>query len=112
MSGSDPSVTRPGTTLGVGGGGVDDDSCPRQFQTVLGSPVPEYVDELSAGELLDVIAIEAPRAVVVTLLTGEIVGAITRDIARLRRCIADGVQYEAVVMEIAGGSVTVDIHQR
>ncbi|MBN9239934.1 MAG: hypothetical protein J0J03_09685 [Leifsonia sp.] len=111
MSGSDPSVTRPSSSLGGAGGG-EDDACPQQFQTVLGSPTPDIVAELTLGELLDVVAIDTPRAVIATLLSGETVGAITRDIARLRRCLADGVEYEAVVVDIAGGSVTVDVHQR
>lgn len=108
MSGSDPSVRRGGT---AGGGG--DDDCRKRFETVLGSPVPEVVADLNVSELLDVIKIDEPiRGVVAQTIDGQLVGAITRDIAGLRRCIERGVPYEAEVLAIRGGSVTVEVRNQ
>lgn len=103
MSGSDPSVRRTGL-----GGGVDDDCPGPDFETVLASPDPASVADLEIDELLDIVAVERPaRGVVAQTLDGRYVGAIVRDIVRLRRCIAAGATYEADVVRIAGGSVTV-----
>lgn len=107
MSGSDASV-------GAGGGAGADD-CPTQFQTVLGTPDPAVVSDIEAGDILDIVKYDegAVRAVVaVTIESGARVGAITRDIARLRRCIDEGVQYEGEVLSVAGGSVTIDVRRR
>ncbi len=104
MSGSDPSVRR----TGLGCGGTDDDFPGSAFETVLASPNPTTVADLEVDELLDVVAVEEPaRGVVAQTLDGQYVGAIVRDILRLRRCIAEGATYEADVVRIAGGSVTV-----
>jgi hypothetical protein len=125
MSGSDPSVSGAGYpgaggaaggsagSTGSGAGGGRDD-CPGQpFQTVLGSPNPDIVAELDEGDLLDVVKIDSPvRGVVANVLTGETVGAITRDIVRLRRCIDNGNEYEAEVIRMSGGSVTVTVRPR
>ena len=118
MSGSDPSVSisRRGGT-GAGGVGANDGAeyrCPgAPFQTVLASPDPEHVASLSEGELLNIEKIDAPvRGVVATLLTGEQVGAISRDIVRLRECIDAGPDYEAEVLRVSGGSVTVSVRPR
>ena len=113
MSGSDPTVSNSSRGLGPA---ADEgaDQCPTQFQTVLGSPEPSLVGNLSEGDLLDVVKFDdAPtRGVIATLLSGERVGAITRDIALLRRCIDRGVEYEAEVVRVTGGSVLVDVHRR
>lgn len=116
MSGSDPSVRRTqscGSGGSVGGGtdGDDANACPgRPFDTVLGSPFPDVVATLDEGELLDLAAIEEPiRGVMARTLAGEDVGAITRDIRFLRNCMSQGYGYEAEVLRIAGGSVTVRV---
>lgn len=104
MSGSDPSVRR-----NDGGGSIDEDDCPgRPFETVLASPDPDVVAQLDIDQLLDIVSVDEPaRGVIARTLEGDYVGAIVRDIVRLRRCIADGSTYEADVLRIAGGSVTV-----
>lgn len=107
MSGSDPSVRTGGAT------GPADAPCPEGFQTVLGSPVPEVVDQLNPGDLLLLEKIDDPiRGVVAITLDGAIVGAITKDIVRLRRCLDEGAEYEAEVVRISGGSVVVDVAKR
>jgi hypothetical protein len=107
MSGSDPSVIR-GTGIG---GGADD--CSIAFDTTLASPDPELVAALRVGEVLDIASVEQPaRGVIAQVINGPPVGAITRDILRLRDCIAKGNAYEAEVLRIEGGSVTVAIRRQ
>ena len=108
MSGSDPSVRTTGTGTGRG-----NDDCRKRFETVLGTPVPVVVARLSQSQLLDVVKIDDPiRGVVAQTIDGQIVGAITRDIAGLRRCIDRGVLYEAEVIRVTGGSVTVEVRNQ
>lgn len=107
MSGSDPSVIR-GTGIG---GGTDD--CSIAFDTTLASPDPELVAELRVGEVLDIVSVDEPaRGVIARVIGGPPVGAITRDILRLRDCIARGNSYEAEVVRVEGGSVTVAIRRQ
>lgn len=103
MSGSDPSVLRTGS------GGAAADECPgAPFETVLASPDPAAVAALAPDDLLDVVAVDSPtRGVHARTMDGAYVGALARDIPRLRRCIAGGSLYEADVARVAGGSVTV-----
>ncbi len=106
MSGSDPSVRTGGNPGGP-------DGCPEDFETVLASPDPAVVADLTAAELLDIVPIDTPiRGVVAQRLTGEYVGAVTRDIARLRRCIENGEAYEAEVRRVVGGSVSIIVRRR
>lgn len=115
MSGSDPSVGRGGITGGAGapGGGGAQDGCPGpEFTTTLSSPDPGVVADLDVGDLLDVVSVESPvRGVVARTLDGEVVGALTRDILHLRNCMAEGWTYEAEVLRLAGGSVSVAIRE-
>ena len=65
------------------------------------------------GDILDVVRIDEPvRGVVAQTLEGEIVGTITQSIALLRRCLGEGVLYEAEITRITGGSVSVTVRQR
>ena len=108
MSGSDSSVTHTG---GAGGGGSGD--CNIQFETTLASPNPEVVDTLEVGGILDIVSIESPiRGVIARVIGGDDVGAITRDILLLRRCIEEGNAYEADIRRIDGGSVTVFVRRQ
>lgn len=113
MSGSDPSVGRPGSGGGTGpGGGGQVSNCPGpEFETSVGSPVPDVVDALTIGELLDLIPIDGDgvRGVLFRTLEGEDVGALVTDILRLRSCMAEGWAYEAEVVQKAGGSVIVEV---
>ncbi len=129
MSGSDPSVGRPsgqaggslggpggtggpGGAAGGGGGGAANDPCPGpEFQSAVGSPFPDVVDELEVGEVLDLAAVDADgvRGVVLRTLEGDNVGALTTDILRIRSCMAQNYEYEAEVVQKIGGSVIVTI---
>lgn len=106
MSGSDSSVRSRSADSGGSG------DCPVGFRTILASPNQEAIDELEAGEILDLVRIDQPvRGVLAKRLDGVTVGAVVRELVRLRECIARGVMYEAEVVSIAGGAVTVDIRQ-
>lgn len=108
MSGSDPSVRRS-TGAGMGGG----EECAITFETTLASPDPDAVDTVRAGDLLDVESIDSPvSGVVAKVIGGPIVGAIARDILLLRRCLDRGNDYEAEVLRISGGAVTVVVRRR
>lgn len=122
MSGSDPSVNRgntgqqsgPSGSQGGTTGAGQPDECPgRPLEVVLASPDPEVVADLDEGDLLDVVAVEDPiRGVIARTLTGELVGAVTRDIVRLRTCMGRGFEFEAEVLRLAGGSVTIIVRPR
>jgi hypothetical protein len=108
MSGSDSSV-RSRSRASDGGTSGD---CPAGFRTILASPNPEAIDELELGEILDLVRIDQPvRGVLAKRLDGVTVGAVIRELVRLRECIARGVLYEAEVVSITGGAVTVDVRQ-
>jgi hypothetical protein len=118
LSGSDPSVgstrrDRSGASSGGSPLGDGDDlNCDFRFQTVLASPNPAAVAQITDGEILDVVKIESPRGVEVRRLSGERVGAVSSHIVELRDCIDRGNSYEAEVLRVAGGSVTVEIRHQ
>lgn len=105
MSGSDPSVRR----VREGAGSSADDDCPgRPFETILASPMPDAVEAIAVDDILDVVAVDQPaRGVMVRMVDGTDVGAVLSNIVRLRRCIRAGHVYEADVLRIDGGAVTV-----
>lgn len=109
MSGSDPSVSRVRASRLGGSEDGGHDKCPgRAFESVLGSPIPEVVATLDENDLLDIRAVDDPvRGVVAETLDGKLVGAVTRDILHLRSCMAEGWAYEAEVLRVLGGSVSV-----
>lgn len=106
MSGSDP-TSHNGGTRGAGG------SCPDDLELTLGSPDPEAIADLEIGYVLDVLSIEEPvRGVAAFDVSGRYVGAVTRDLVDLRSCLEQGVLYEAEVLNIRGGAITVVVRQR
>lgn len=108
VSGSDSSVKR---SIGGGPGGPDD--CAIAFETTLASPDPSVVATITPGEVLDLESVDTPiRGVVAYVIGGPPVGAITQQIVALRRCIERGVQYEAEIVRLVGGSVTVAVRPR
>lgn len=117
MSGSDPSISRARSTDSVAsgtGGGSQAEECPgRDFETVLASPDPDAVAAIRKGDLLDIVSVDEPvRGVVARTMSGDTAGAVTRDILRLRSCMADGWMFEAEVREVLGGSVTIVIREQ
>jgi len=108
VSGSDSSVTRS-----IGGGPAGPDDCAISFETTLASPDPDVVATITQGEVLDLESVDSPiRGVLAYVIGGPQVGAITQQILALRRCIERGVQYEAEIVRIVGGSVTVVVRPR
>lgn len=108
MSGSDPTVR-----VANGGGTGGANKCVLRFTTVLASPDPEVVANVTEGQLLDIVRVDQPiRGIVAKTLFGDQVGAVTREILTLRACIEDGHLYEAEVIQAAGGSVTIEVRNQ
>lgn len=106
MSGSDST-----TTISTGGGAGS--PCPDDLETVLGSPDPDAVARLIRGDVLDVLRIDDPvRGVGAFTADGVLVGAVTREILALRRCLSEGILYIGEVRSVNGGAVTIVIRQR
>lgn len=102
MSGNE----RGGASYSPGGA---ETSCDIWLTTVLASPDPDAVIDLTVDDVLRVALRESPRSVVAERLDGRVVGAITQRAADLARCIQDGSEFIARVTGITGGAVTVDI---
>jgi hypothetical protein len=82
------------------------------LDATLASPDPGEVANLKLGDFLAVALEEEPPAVVVVRHSGARVGAITQRAAELSRCIQDGYAYDAEILSIYGGAVTVRISNR
>ena len=110
-----------GDSGGGGGGGPTGDGPPIQpppplncnlaFSTTLASPNPTGVAAIAVTSILDVTIVQqgTSRAVVAQVPGGPVVGAITNRVFDLLRCIALGNQYQATVLSIGGGAVSVQI---
>jgi hypothetical protein len=98
---------------GGGGGGVSpsDIECSRLFiRTTLNSPNPKVVKGLSKGDKLKVELTAEEGPVLVMTDSGETVGSITgRELLDLIRCLNEGYDYAAFVLEVTGGQVKVEI---
>lgn len=105
-----------GPTGGFGGQEIDGggavDRCFISIETTLASPDPTEVATLTVGEILALVLEEAPPAVVVVRASGARVGAITQRATDFSRCLQDGYAYNAEVVSISGGAVTVRISNR
>lgn len=104
-----------GGSGGGGGGfaGPDTIACDRLvINTQLSSPKPEVVDQLDKGTELDVSLESYPgTTVVVAKFNGAVAGGLASpETARLRRCIEQGTNYCATVIDITGGQVRVRVH--
>lgn len=108
MSGSDNDRGGSG-----GGGGPDQTDCASlRFRTTLASPDPEVVADLDIDEVLAVgLETEGDVSIIaVRTAGGSLVGTIVSDRARrLRECLQRGQQYRAVVSEIEGAAVQVEV---
>ena len=107
MSGSGRSVF-----IGGGGGfGDQPDECDEiQFETNLGSPVEEVVDDLDIGSELDLTLVEVNGIQrVVAQFEGDDVGAIIDRLEDLIRCLQMGADFGATVIAINDGIVRVEV---
>ena len=119
--GSNTNDWRPASTIskgaggeasGVGGGGPQAGPNPCLFTEVtnLASPNITVVSTLTVGSVLTVILQNAPLRVVA--MTGAVIaGSITSGrLPDIIQCLRSGQRYEARVMQINGGAVTVEIY--
>src|SRR5438067_1933766 len=103
MSGGGPSRSpRP-----VGGGGSTLDCGSIRFETNLASPQAGVVATLTIGDELEVrLDTSGPRAIVVAVnVGGEVAGSIATRAGQLVRCIREGFEYGARILNISGGDV-------
>ena len=108
MGGSGSS--EPFDKSGSGGARGGRDRCDLNFQTSLFGPVPNVVDSLVVGDVLDIELLTQNQTVSVAAFVqdsrkqaGTITGA--RQLGDLVRCLQDGHQYEAKVMTISGSII-------
>lgn len=84
------------------------------FQTPLNSPNPDVANQLSIGLTLTLqLRTVANRVQVVALYGEEVAGSITAaELPALVRCMNDGVLFVAIVHEIRGGLILVNVMSR
>lgn len=107
-----PVSTAPKPTEGSAGGGgpVGPDPCVFTESTNLASPNIAVVSTLTVGSVLSVVLQNNPLRVVAmsgSALAGSITSARLADIIE---CMRAGRQYQARVIQINGGAVTVEIY--
>jgi hypothetical protein len=101
-----------GGTGGAGGGFGQDsgiDCAGLVFDTFLSSVDPEALNDLEVGAALDIELRAEPRALLAVKEDGNPVGAITKRVRELLRCIQQQVRYRAVIKHIDGGDVEVRV---
>ncbi len=108
MSGSGSSHDYGG---GSSGGGEEGFDCYMLIERAqLSSPVPEVVEKLQEGTLLDVQLNEGSVPTLHAVHDGTVAGSlIPSKMTQLIACIRSGVNYQATALSIDGGSVTLEI---
>ena len=98
---------------GGGGGRVNDETpCDRlRFDALLTNPQPGTVGTVTVNEVLDILLNTLQNVLVVEVrkhdqLVGGLAGP---DATRLRNCMNEGHQYNAVVLLVNGGQVRVRV---
>jgi hypothetical protein len=101
-----------GGSGGPGGGpprdsGID---CARiRFDTFLSSVDPAAAADLKVDEELRIELRIAPRALLAVRQNDAVVGAVTRKVRELLRCIQQQVEFKATVKHISGGDIEVRV---
>lgn len=100
-----------GSGSGSGAGGDAGLDCALlRFDAFLSSVDPAVLQTVSKGDVLDVELRMTPTRVLVAVTPdGQPLGAITRKVRELLRCIQQQVRYQATVNYISGGDVEVTI---
>lgn len=100
-----------GSGSGGGFGGDSGTDCAAiEFDVFLSSVDPATLASVNEGAVLDVELRTSPtRVLVVVLPDGRVVGAITKKVREVLRCIQQQVSYQATVKAITGGDVEVRI---
>jgi hypothetical protein len=97
-----------GSGGGFGGdGGLDCSAI--KFDAFLSSVDPEVVRDVEVGQVLPIELRTDPRSLVVVLPDGRVLGAITKKVRELLRCIQQQVEFTATIKNINGGDVEVKI---
>lgn len=97
---------------GIGGVPPSGRSCRALvIDTFISSPKPKVVSILSVGAVLEVrLGNEGGLAVIQVAFADRVAGGLTSPtIQALRRCMEDGVEYQAKVTNISGGDVRVRV---
>lgn len=94
----------------AGGGGSSGESCRElRLQRNLEGPVPGVADLLQVNDELDVELRDGPPRVVVLIdREGREAGAIA-PIGRLIQCLQDGVSFVAVVTQVRGAAIWLEV---
>lgn len=104
--------SNPSSGRGGGGGGGDPDPCDIVEIVPLNSPQPSVIATLTLGDVLIVNLNRSGPSPVLEILAsgGRRAGALThRNHVRIIGCIDAGRAYQAVVVNIRGGSVEVRV---
>lgn len=111
MSGSDARSSVRGTG-GIGGGATVCELL--AFETLLSSPKPAVVQQLSVGDYLEVVVVTNTNGIdmVVVEFRGQTVGGLVSRQNDIKQCIIKGFEYEAEVRSINGGQVNVFISSK
>jgi hypothetical protein len=106
----DPPRPKP-KPKGEGEGGGELDRCMFTEITTLSSPNAQVVVTLTVGQVLSVVHQAVPNTRVVAMTdANQIAGSITSaKLLLIIECIGEGRQYIAIVKDIVGGRVTVEI---
>jgi len=106
------------SSSGGGGGGFGSPdpgtNCQQlRFVATVQSPQPDAVAALAVGDVLNVVLVAGtgttPSVIEVQRADGTTVGALIDHVTELLRCLQDGFQFVAEVLEISGGAVRVRV---
>jgi hypothetical protein len=100
-----------GSSSGSGFGGDRGTDCAAlRFDAFLSSVDPAVLESVKEKDVLAIELRTTPTPVLVAVVpSGEALGAITRKVRELLRCIQQQVRFEATVKNISGGNVEVGI---
>ena len=109
-----------GSSSSGGGGGFGSPdagtNCQQlRFSATLQSPQPDAVATITVGEELDVVLVGGvgiTPVIEVQRSDGTTVGALIDHVTELLRCLQDGFQFVAEVLEISGGAVRVRVQAK
>jgi hypothetical protein len=99
-----------GSSSGGGGFGGDSglDCASVKFDAFLSSVDPQVAAKVNVGDVWPIELRSDPRALVV-IVNGEVLGAITRKVRELLRCIQQEVQFSATIQSLAAGDIEVQV---
>jgi len=98
-----------GSSSGGGFGGDSGVDCAAiEFDAFLSSVDPAVAQAITVGEVLPIELRTEPRSLVV-VHNGAVLGAITRKVRELLRCIQQQVRFQASIKHVNGGDVEVRI---